>query len=535
MPVLNKPLRWMMQWLFLLLVSPLLIAGGTADHQKFEVLQQKFDSLQQLNDACMSCHTEAPSQLHDTIHWRWQFEDASGHLQGKLRVMNGYHPSVASNMDSCDNCHIGYGLEEQELSGIRPEGAVDCMMCHDTTGEYFYSKFHQDGAKCLNCHDDGAEALKKEMENQESRFTATLTTMAQQVGMTTSSACGACHFHDGGADGAKHGDLDSSLLSASHELDVHLSADGANLTCSSCHQGDDHQLYGSRYQANSPADHKGVDALNGARATCVSCHGDRPMQDERLNNHTDRVACQTCHIPAYARGGVATKTFWDWSKAGERNRRRKPIVEYDEAGRVTYASQKGAMQYGETLRPDYRWFDGQITFAKPGDSVNPAAEVMMTTIGGGAEQKNSKIFPFHVFRSILPYDSGEQKLVPMHLAGRGRDAYWNGYNWKKSLQAGAEAAGMTFSGDVGFIETTMLWPLNHGVAPKEQALTCQQCHSGKSLLAGVPDLYIPGQSQSFLLDQLGRMLIILTIVAVVTHGTLRIIFAWRRKRNEADD
>ena len=534
MACLVKPLYRHVQWLLLLLLSPLSFAVGTADHTSFEILQQDFDSLEQLNDACMSCHSKAPEQLHNTIHWSWRFESSDGDIQGKLAVMNGYHPSVASNLESCDNCHIGFGLKEDELSGIKSTGAVDCMMCHDTTGEYFYSKFHQDGAKCLNCHDDGAEALKELTRKREPRFTRTLADMAQHVGMSTSAACGACHFHDGGADGAKHGDLDSSLLTASRELDVHLSQDGAGLTCSSCHQGDDHQLYGSRYQADSPGDHEGINAMTGARATCVSCHGDRPhpAQQARLNDHTDKVACQTCHIPEYARGGIATKTFWDWSKAGEKDRRHKSFVHYDDAGRVTYASQKGEMQYGENLIPQYHWFNGQIKFARPGESVNPGTGVLLTQISGDAHSPDTKISPFHLFNSVLPFDAGSNQLMPMELAGRGRDAYWNGYDWDKSLQAGAEAVGLEFSGKTGFITTTMLWPLNHGVAPKEQALSCNDCHVGNGRLGQINGIYIPGQNRFTWLDRSGIVLMILTLVGVLLHGILRFVFAWRRKHHD---
>jgi hypothetical protein len=38
-----------------------------------------------------------------------------------------------------------------------------------------------------------------------------------------------------------------------------------------------------------------------------------------LNRHTSKLACQTCHIPEFARGGIATKMSWDWSTAGQRD------------------------------------------------------------------------------------------------------------------------------------------------------------------------------------------------------------------------
>ena len=42
----------------------------------------------------------------------------------------------------------------------------------------------------------------------------------------------------------------------------------------------------------------------GNAATCEACHGDTPHKNkERLNSHTDKIACQTCHVPQFARGG----------------------------------------------------------------------------------------------------------------------------------------------------------------------------------------------------------------------------------------
>jgi len=43
----------------------------TADHSKHEALQQEFTSGPQVTKACLSCHSEAASQFHKTIHWTW--------------------------------------------------------------------------------------------------------------------------------------------------------------------------------------------------------------------------------------------------------------------------------------------------------------------------------------------------------------------------------------------------------------------------------------------------------------------------------
>ena len=43
----------------------------TADHSKFEILQQEFKSGPEVTEVCLSCHTEAALQFHKTIHWTW--------------------------------------------------------------------------------------------------------------------------------------------------------------------------------------------------------------------------------------------------------------------------------------------------------------------------------------------------------------------------------------------------------------------------------------------------------------------------------
>ena len=507
------------------------VAAPTADHSQFDALQVPFSDIEQINAACVGCHNVAEDQLHKTLHWQWDIALENGEQYGKLNVINAYHPNIASNSQACGSCHIGFGLAKKITDGIAP-AAVDCLACHDTSGEYFYFRFHQDGAECAMCHDDGADAMKQRVKTQGEKYTLSLRAMAQSTGATSTATCGSCHFYDGGADGAKHGDLDSSLFDADFAVDVHMSADGADFTCSSCHQSIDHQLFGSRYQAHSVGDDQGVSALTGARATCVSCHGDRPMQDDKLNDHTDVIACQTCHIPTYARGGIATKTKWDWSTAGDLNRSKRPKVELNSAGRVSYASQKGHMEYGENLKPVYRWFNGAMVFKAPGAEVNSDGVTLINEIQGSSQDGISKIFPFHQITSILPYDTQSQQLMPMNLAGRSRDAYWNGYNWPKSLKAGAKAAGIEFSGNFDFTVSQMSWPLNHSVAPKEQALSCNACHGATSdgLLDEVEGLYIPGRRQHAWLDRYGVLALLLTFLGVAGHGTLRAYFGWRRKQ-----
>ena len=47
--------------------------ASTTDHGKLEELDREFKSGPEVTKACLSCHTEAAKQLHDTKHWKWEF------------------------------------------------------------------------------------------------------------------------------------------------------------------------------------------------------------------------------------------------------------------------------------------------------------------------------------------------------------------------------------------------------------------------------------------------------------------------------
>jgi len=63
----------------------------TADHSKFEILQQEFKSGPEVTQVCLSCHTEAALQFHKTIHWTWVVPDSGKDIKvgkGGLSINN---------------------------------------------------------------------------------------------------------------------------------------------------------------------------------------------------------------------------------------------------------------------------------------------------------------------------------------------------------------------------------------------------------------------------------------------------------------
>lgn len=82
--------------------------------------------------------------------------------------------------------------------------------------------------------------------------------------------------------------------------------------------------------------------------------------------------------------------------------------------------------------------------------------------------------------------------------------------------------GQPYSGEFGFVETEMYWPITHMVAPAEQALDCESCHARDGRLAGIEGIYIPGTGlpPGALA---GLAILALAAAGVGGHGVLRIV------------
>jgi len=498
-------------------------SASTADHSQFEILQQDFQTGPEVTAACLTCHTEAAKQIMKTVHWTWEFTDPqTGDILGKNNVINSFCTSISSNEPRCTSCHVGYGYADKTFD-FSAETNVDCLVCHDTTGEY---KKIPNGAGHPVYGDKAVEYPKNSGEMWQP---VNLSNVAQHVGRTSRQTCGSCHFYGGGGDAVKHGDLDSSLVSPDHALDVHMDANGLNFSCSTCHMPQAHDIPGGHYQM-TPKDTDGLDILHqSGTLTCENCHGLTPHPDtlenaEALNRHVEKIACQTCHIPAYARGGIPTKMWWDWSTAGKMNAEGKPYAEHDENGWVTYLSEKGNFIWEENVQPEYFWFDGNIDYQglKPFDPNAKVVEV--NQIHGSPDDPNSRIYPFKVMRGKQPYDTVNHTLLMPHVYGKDDSSYWSNYNWEKALQFGMDYAGADYSGEYGFIETRMYWPITHMVAPAKEALACNSCHTrGNGILAGVAGVYIPGITPTPWLDQIGWYGVLLVLGGVSVHGLARVI------------
>lgn len=504
------------------------VPAGTADHTRFKELQRPFKSGPEVTRACLGCHTEAAKQVHKTKHWTWEFINPQNkQVLGKRHVINNFCTAVPSNYKFCTACHAGYGWEDERYDFASEEN-VDCLVCHESTGTY--RKLYG-----LAGHPPYQDT---EYPPKSGRIVPAtdLAKVARSVGPTSRETCGACHFYGGGGDAVKHGDIDSSLAKPGRYLDVHMDAQGLNFTCATCHATKGHHIPGSRYTPTARdvdgAHIRGkADATN--PATCESCHDLRPhKRNARLNSHAEKIACQTCHVPLFARGKQATKMSWDWSTAGRLTPEGKPIVVKDSAGRDAYDTKKGSFTYESHVVPEYIWFNGEVRYTLLGDPVNPDGVTRINTLSGSAADGKSRIWPVKVFRGKQPFDLETRSLLVPHTAtGYGEKddtAYWQNFKWEAALEAGARAAGRPFGGQFAFAATEMSWPITHMVAPKEDALTCTQCHARSGRLHAIDGVYMPRRDHAGWVDRLGWLAVAATLLGALAHGGARIVLARRR-------
>lgn len=493
-------------------------SDSTADHSKFKQLQGPFESGPEVTQACLECHTEAGHQFMQNIHWTWEYTNPrTGQKLGKKNVINNFCTNARGNEGMCAQCHAGYGWKDESFDFSKQEN-IDCLVCHDLTGSYYKTPTTQ-GNKACSIMFEGLQEIQ-------------WSKVAQSVGLPTRDNCGGCHFYGGGGDGVKHGDLDSSLIHPDKSLDVHMDEQGLNFACTTCHVTSKHIWAGSRYDVIAK-DNDGTGKPGKRRdvATCESCHGDAPHDNDKLagiklNHHVQKIACQTCHIPEMARGGVATKTDWDWSVAGKM----KDGVGYNEENYVqgngqhrhTYKSIKGEFVYGENLVPEYYWFNGAMTYTLADTKFDPAkTPIDINHIGGSADDKNSRIWPFKRMKTNQPFDKGNNTLVYMHLWGNDDTSFWGNFDFSKAIETGMDKNHRPYSGDYGFIQTQSFWPITHMVAPKKDALRCGSCHAKDSRLNGVKGVYLPARDSNPWLDIIGVLAVILTLIAITAHALTR--------------
>ena len=486
----------------------------THDHSKHKILQQDFKNGSELTDACISCHNNIDAQFRKTIHWTWLAPDPeTKRIYGKGGdSFNNFCISTNKMKDqSCLDCHAGW-------KGI--EDGINCLVCHIQEDINWKESFSD--IQAFLAEKDDPESLEMAADIQQEIRDA-----FSHIGQPARSNCGGCHFYGGGGDGVKHGDLDTSLIKPTKTLDVHMGVDGKNFLCVRCHTTKAHHIDGRLYTVPASLNRKSLieDDLT-SKITCESCHSSTPHKsNSKANAHTDKVACQSCHIPTYARVNP-TKMKWDWSKAGKK-KDGKAYKTKGAFGKYDYMSIKGKMKWEKNVQPQYFWFNGSIKSLTGKDMIDVSQTVKLSHPEGSPDDGYSRIFPFKVHRSLQPYDKINKTLLAPLLSGK--EGYWETLDWPSALEKGMEFSKLPFSGKFDFVETTYVFPITHMVAPKENVVSCSECHTRKnSRMDGLAGVYMPGRDTIRLIDLAGWAIIFASLAGVLLHGFGRIV-AGRRK------
>ncbi len=483
------------------------------DHSQFKILKQKFKSGDELTKACLTCHTNVNDDMHKSMHWTWQSKTNPDLGKDSLTI-NNYCISAGSGTDkACYDCHIGWDGKN---------GEINCLKCHSQTLMNWQEAI--DDATAMEEEGD-EESLEMAAEVREELHDSVV-----NIGAPNIENCGDCHFNGGGGDATKHGDLDTSLINVSKEVDVHMSPDGQDFTCQRCHTTVDHQIAGRKYNdpASLPKDHKSlIEDDHASKINCISCHSERPHDIKRLDDHAKTIACQTCHIPSLA-PIYATNTKWDWSTAGKM-KDGKPYKEYIKGlhHKAGYKSIKGTFTWKKDVIPDYMWYDGRFSNMTAKDKIVPGQPIYINRPLGTPHGKNSKIAPFKHHRTNQPYDTVNMTLLAPLLSTP--EGYWTKFDWQKAFTLGQKSIGLPYSGKFDFTWTDSWYPTTHMVRPADQALSCIDCHAKDGRLTNVSDVYIPGDHGNKYLDIFGILLVLATILGVALHGLMRFIMSKKRK------
>jgi hypothetical protein len=382
---------------------------------------------------CEVCHPGTAKEFIGTVHWTHASKvdhvdgvkpnEEVGMKNRNYTMCNGN--DIVNNLkeippnekgktkfSGCNSCHPGDHASDVGSTGPAAEAAVDCLLCHSV--KYDFSKRkpmkRADGVVIIG-QDRSVEA-------------------AANLGKPSNKTCMTCHEAAGGGVLVKRG------FSMTADADVHAAR---KMVCIDCHVTKNHKIP-TGFDPNNWA-HDGV------RLSCVGqCHTEKPHKDAGIDQHSSKIACQTCHIPRT--GGAFAKDFTKWTKLDN----------------GFYEPSTLKKEVNETA-PVYAWYN--LTVANRPEFIGPK---------GSRTDGKSKIYPFKVFQGKAYYNKKTGELLSMDFA--------------PPSATGDTLAGVASAAKILGIKEyepvpgwqTIYFGSNHQVAPKKSALSCASCHAPNGIL-----------------------------------------------------
>ena len=412
--------------------------GGAGPHDNL--------SFQDYPTNCLSCHSDEARDVFQSTHYQWLGEapemvNGVGEMQGKLtNAVNSYCINILGDWPVCGSCHVGLGKRPDDpMAGTEN---IDCLMCHNA--EYATQRTRLS---------DGSLGVASPADD-----------MVRNVHRPTRDNCLACHAKAGGGDGVKRGDL--SLATATNTdpyFDVHMNANGQNLNCQACHTFTNHKVIGKGSDLR-PTD----DLTRGSEISCVTCHTGKDSpgghSSSKVDDHVARVACQSCHIPEYAK--VATETHRDW-------------LTHHDGTPADGISGPGHPHTDKAanLIPAYRFWnrlsDNHLLGDDARNNYDPQTGIYYTSRPvGDVGDAVSKLYPFKYKTASQPMTVADDRLIALdtfeYLKGSGDVA--------TSIENGLVNMGYSAGEPYEWVVTDTYQLLNHGIEPASNALQCTSCH-----------------------------------------------------------
>lgn len=416
---------------------------------------------------CVACHPYDAAGMFGSVHYQWtgptqNVPSIAGPAGKGERGFNTYCGTpLSSRRFACANCHVGNGGAPTKDMSVDQLANIDCLMCHQDA----YKRKPAGPFETVHSTDylglQRNYTLPTETADGSYRYTMDTANMtidsveaARTVHRPTRASCLRCHAYAAGTDGGKRGDLSSANVNPSTTSDFHMSPQGANLTCQDCHVFENHKVVG-----------RGLDLPSNDRPeflTCAgACHTTTPHTNSRLNKHAVRVACQTCHIPKYAKDAAGTEITRDW---------RHP--EYFQSMFSGQGGYKGLELRGNNLTPVYKWFDKTSDVYALGDvpPINAGGEYEMGTPRGSVGSSSAQIYPMKEHWSVSARHEATGQFIPHSTF-----TFFVTGDWGQAVADGMAYAGLTGSWTTVDVHTYQT--INHGVEPHDNALSCGQCHA----------------------------------------------------------
>jgi hypothetical protein len=394
---------------------------------------------------CLDCHNDHALDVFNSTHYQWKgiapdMINQASWLQGKhAGAVNTYCGNITGNWQGCSSCHVGRGAEPEDTPTTAQLENIDCLVCHQEA----YKRKKVNGA----------------MQPDTAGMLISMDEAVQTVHKPTRATCLQCHAKAGGGDAVKRGDLALATgQTTDKHYDVHMATTGADLSCQACHVPENHRFPGKG------SDIRPTDLDVDLSCASGGCHSSAPHDSSDINQHTAKVACQSCHIPIYGKNAndstasEATEMHRSWQAGTEHTH--SPLHPVT----IKQNDQVPVYRHWNRASDNYLLFDTVYE--------DPETNTYHTSVPDGAvDDPNSKLYPFKYKTSDYPMRTDSNQLIALDTS-----VFFATADADAATMLGLDNMGFNSTDAYEWVVTDTYQLLNHQVSPSDDALNCTACH-----------------------------------------------------------